>query len=418
MQSPRRIFRAVTVLGSTLAITVVLGACASLIGVKEIFLDENGGPGGGEGGLEGASLDGPIGSEGGDARIPFDCTKIDLQTDVKHCGACEHDCSNGVCGFGLCTLAIDMKSPGSVAVRGDSVYVGTHGGVGATMRCPKNGCASAMVGPVNLSADAVDPYPWRIVVNDTHVWASDYSSSNKGGVRRVPLAGNEFRKFPAGVMLERSYGVAIDNTAVYWTTDGTPGAVHWCSLPDCANGLQTAAVIGFGGELISVAANGTIVWAENGGGVLKRCASKAACTPELLVPDFQGVVNDLTIDGSTVYWGTNLGEIFSCATAGCANVTKIVLEEPKATIGAIAVAGSALYWSSMEFQPDGNNVYENEGKIKTCTMPKCTGADIKTIATSQKDPSTMTLDAQSVYWANSGRRGYIDGIGNLLKAAR
>jgi len=419
VESPRRVVRSVTLLGSTLLVTLLLGACSGLIGVNDIFFDANATAVGGEGGNgEGsASLDGSS-SEGGDATVVIRCDEADTQTDPKHCGACGQDCTNGVCAAGVCTLAQDMKSPNSVVVRGGSVYVGLLGGTGAVVSCPTSGCASATVGVKDLTIGAADPYPWRLAITDTHIWASDYLSSNKGGVRRILPAGGEFLKFPPAP-LERSYGIAVDKTAVYWTTVGSPGAVHWCDLPACAGGLKTAATVVNGdAELISVAADGNIVWAENSGGVLKRCASKTACTPVLLVPDFLGVVNDLTIDGTTVYWGTNLGEILSCATTGCANVTKLVLEEPKATIGAIAVSGTSLFWSSMEFLADGNNVNSAEGKIKTCTMPKCTAADIKVLATGQNDPSAMTVDANSVFWANSGKRGFSDGIGNLMKAPR
>jgi hypothetical protein len=51
-------------------------------------------------------------------------------------------------------------------------------------------------------------------------------------------------------------------------------------------------------------------------------------------------------------------------------------------------------------------------------MPNCTGAGVRVLATDQKDPSAMTVDANSVFWANSGKRGFSDGIGNLLKAPR
>jgi hypothetical protein len=393
-------------------------ACTSLIGVPDLYLDPNAVPGGGEGGpgSETGTTDGPGTPQGeAGADVVVQCN-ADLKTDKQNCGACGHDCTNGVCTDGLCILSQDMPSPGTITVRSGNVYIGLHGGTGAIASCPTSGCASAAVGLKVLSIDAGDPYPWRVAATDTHVFASDYSGFNNGGIRRVLVTGGDFRKFPAA-NLERSYGLAIDNAAVYWTTTGSPGAVHWCDLPACADGLQTASVA-TDPELLAVAADGTIVWADNSGGILKRCASKSACNAGNLVPDFQGVVNALVTDGSTVYWGTNLGEILSCATSGCANATKILKEVPSATIAAIAVSGTTLYWSSMVFDGTGNNVIDSEGVIKTCTMPKCSGADVKIIATKQKDPDAMAFDAKSLYWANSGKRGFTDGIGNLVKAPR
>lgn len=402
--------------GSAVALAMLLSACSNLIGVRDIFLEEGTGPIGAEGGVDGPTgADGPIATDGGDGSV-VTCN-ADLQKDPKNCGACDHDCSNGVCNAGLCTLAETLRSPNTIAVRGGSVYLGLLGGTGAIVSCPTSGCASATVGTKNLTVDAGDPYPWRIAVTDTHVWASDYLSGNKGGVRRVLAGGGDFQKFPAGD-LERSYGIAVDQTSVYWTTEGSPGAVHWCDLPACANGLQVAAPTTSAAELIAVAADGTIVWADGAGGVLRRCATKVGCTPADLVPDFNGVVTDLTIEGTTVYWGTTFGEVLSCATSGCANPTKVAVEPTRSVIGAVAVSGSSLFWSAMPFADGGNSVVQEEGVIRTCTMPKCSGADVRTLATKQKDPSAMAVDARSIYWSNSGKRGFSDGIGNLLKAPR
>jgi hypothetical protein len=401
-------------------LTLLASSCSSLIDVKDIHLDDTAHPGG-EGGIggEGGNIDeGGPGSDEGGADAPVTCN-ADLTSDLKNCGACGHDCTNGLCKEGLCILAQNVVSPNTLTVR-QNVYVGALGGLsnGAILSCPTNGCASATVAAKTLNNGATQIYPWHVVANDTYVFSSDYSSSNKGGVWRTLATGGDLQMLPPGVSLERGYGAAIDDTTVYWITTGVPGAVHWCALPNCPT-LMTAATIPNDGEWIAVGANGALVWSENQGSLLKRCVSKTSCTPAALVTtNWLGFAEDLTIDGNVAYWGTNLGEILSCSTAGCANATTLVTEDPKAVIGALAVSGTSLYWSSMPFAPDGNNVIDTDGKIKTCTLPKCGPNDIKTIATMQHDPNAMALDAKSVYWANSGKRGYSDGIGNVVKAAR
>lgn len=389
-------------------------ACSALIGTRDLFLVE-GGPGSDETGTDGRTSDSPSGEDGGaDVVVPNPCD-ADLQIDPKNCGACGHDCTNGRCVGRLCILADDLASPGSLAVR-SSVYVGLLGGNGNMISCPTSGCASAMVGAKSLSGpDAGEIYPWHVVANDTHVYSSDYLSGNEGGLWRAAVAGNEFLKLPPGVNVERGYGSAIDNKAIYWITTGT-GNLHYCDLPNCPT-LKSAASVS-DGELVAVAADGTLVWSENQGYVLMRCASRTACAPTKLA-DFVGAVNDLVIDGTTAYWGTTGGEVLSCSIAGCANPTKLVMESPSATIGAVAASGTTLYWSSMVLSADGNSVVDTEGVVKSCTIGKCTRpADIRIIATKQHDPNAMGLDTKSLYWANSGRRGYSDGIGNLVKAPR
>src|SRR5688572_23931949 len=138
--------RAGRLLGS-FALACLAAACTSLIGVPDLYLDPNAISGSGsEGGAgsETGTTDGPPVGEAG-ADVVVQCN-ADLKTDTKNCGACGHDCTDGVCTDGLCILAQDMASPGAMTVRGSSVYVGLHGGTGAIVSCPTSGCASATVG--------------------------------------------------------------------------------------------------------------------------------------------------------------------------------------------------------------------------------------------------------------------------------
>jgi hypothetical protein len=392
-------------------------ACAAVIGVPDLFLEEA--ASGGDGGADAVGPDAQPVADGQAADVGPTCA-ADVKTDAKNCGACGHDCTNGHCLDGLCVLAENLKSPGSIALRGGTVYVGLLGGTGDIASCPTNGCASATVALKSLggaNAGEPEPYPWRIAATDTYVYASDY---NNGGVWRAATNGGEFRRLVTPAEAKRAHGIALDENSVVWTIDDGAASVLSCDLPDCAGGAKTVAPAVYG-EVIAVAtqgaSKGTLVWANNGGGELFKCPSRIGCAPaKLVVGDWQGRVDDLTIDGETVYWGTNLGEIFSCAVAGCANPTKILTEAPKAFIAAIAVRGTSLYWSSMPAEATGDNGLDGAGVVKKCTLPKC--GDVQTIATKQKDPTAMTLDDRSVYWANGGRLGYTDGVGILVKAPR
>ena len=268
-----------------------------------------------------------------------------------------------------------------------------------------------------VPADAGEIQPNRIAANDQFVFISEYLSANKGGVYRVGASGGGFVRLPGTpATLERSYGAAISATTLYWTTAASPGALYQCTLPDCANATVLTTLSN--GELVAVSASGVVVYAENDGGLIKRCAPGTTCTPApLVVTDFDGVVNDIVIDNETVYWATNLGEVLSCPTSGCATAHKVTPEAQKvSTAAALAVSGNALYWSTMAFLPDGNNVDEEQGVIHACTLPNCT--DGRVLATGQHDPASMGLDAKSVYWGNSGHRNYVDGRGDLVKAPR
>ncbi len=379
-----------------------LTACSAIIGVNDIFL--SGGPGG--------DVDGGGITEGGSSETgspdsgPISCN-ADLQTDLKNCGACGHDCTNGKCVEGLCVLGEQLPGISHLVVRGSQVFVGLQGNDGDIASCPTTGCASASVGLKILSErDAgVSMEPFRIAANDQHVFVSEYLGSG-GSVDRVNVGGGGFKRLPgAPAITARVYGVALDATTLYFTTNDSTAKVYSCPLPDCATATQVAPTAN--GEIIVVSPSGVIVWGENSGGLLMRCPSKTGCTPAPLVPDFDGVANDIVVEGETVYWITNLGEIHSCSTAGCANTTKIVADPAKTNAGvSMAVSGSSLYWATIPFDTDGNNVIAEEGEIHGCTLPACT--DQRTIAKHQNDPASMGVDAKSVYWGNSGHRGFID----------
>jgi len=394
---------------------LLTAACSGLIGVRDIYLDADASaapdvavP---EGKADGTTTPG---SDGGpDVSNP--CS-ADLSTDPSNCGACQHDCSTGACEGGLCIMATSLRSPRGVAVRSE-VYVGIVGGIGEIISCPLTGCNTAAVKPKVLTPDAGDPLPQSIAANDTHVYSCDYGGFNTGGVRRVAVGGGPTVRLPPGIpSLEKSYAVAIDANTIYWTTYDSPGSIHWCDLPNCAAGLQTAAAATTA-ELIAVAADGTLVWSENQGRALRTCANKVTCTPRDVVSPVTGDITGLVIDQTTIYWGTTTGEIFACPTSGCATPTRLVLEAPRAIVGTIAVGGGSLYWSAMPLDVAGGVILQTDGMIKTCPLAGC-AAGTRVLATKQHDPTAMALDAKSVYWTNTGKRDFSDGVGNLVKAPR
>ena len=328
-------------------------------------------------------------------------------------GACGHDCSRGSCAAGVCTLVADLLSPHPVAVR-DRVYVGLRGS-DSFVRCEKNGCMPA---PTRLTPAAQEPYPWQMVATESFLFASDYSSFNKGGVSRVPLAGGDIVRLPASPVLERSYGIAIDSTTIYWTTTGAAGQVHWCDLPNCAGGMQSAVASADPREL-AVASNGALVWSEALGGRLRRCAGKAGCTAEPLVRNVDvllGYASNLVIEGATVYWGTSYQpRVVSCPITGCDAPTTLV-DAAGTRISEVAVIGGALYWSSMPLS--GDVPIETEGTITPCVPPRCGPSEVRTVAMHQHDPVGLAFDDASVFWVTTGAWGKTSGVGSLRKAPR
>lgn len=391
----------------------VLTGCAGLLGVPDLTFDE---------GADQGKPDGAVGEDGGDGEAadadgapgaidgspPVTCN-ADLKSDPQHCGACGHDCANGQCKDGLCILTPELDGPAGLAIRDDELFIGLIGGdLGGVLRCATNGCFGTALAPQRISGDAGYVQVYKMAVVPPYVFAADYYG---GGLWRSAINGGGALRLPAGAQppKERSYGVATDGTTLYWTESA--GAVHYCSPPDCASpGTLTSASDPWH---IEVASSGEVVFTAGSGYELKACppASKGACSPAAL-PN-AGYIHDLTMDGTTAYWSSG-SKILSCAPS-CKDATTVV--EDDAPILALAVSGSSVYWTTIPFDA-ADEPLENESKVKSCTIGACTGAGVRLIAEHQNAPNAIVVDAQSVYWANTGSYNRIDGRGAVVKAPR
>ena len=172
---------------------LVLTGCSALIGVNDIFLDPNAGPGGPDGSLESSTSDAPVAETGGEGGT----CNADVQIDKANCGRCGHDCLGGDCKAGRCqaiALAGSLDAPRSLALDDANVYVATING-GTVLRIAKTG------GKIDTLVTG---------------WAS-------------------------------MVGVAVSGTTLFWSADDTLGdagngdfgGVWKCTLPACTD--KTAA---------------------------------------------------------------------------------------------------------------------------------------------------------------------------------
>jgi len=398
----------------------VLTGCAGLIGVPDLTFDENAEAGSNNPDGQASSSSGDVITSGdgpnGDTSTPT--CNADLKTDKANCGACGHDCTNGLCADGICTLLENTYGAEAIAVQGDTVYLGFLGdsNPAGIVSCPTNGCASATVAAKPLLPPAQSVTIERIAVNATHLYASNYY--DPGNPLRIALSSTDGGSFPfphtAGT---RSYGLALDSTTLYWTENESTGGVYQCPIPDCTGGFKKIADAS-NPELVVVAADGAVIFSDDNGYTIKKCASKANCPAPVTVPNHPGAyVNDFKIDNNILYWAGRY-EVLSCALSPlCANPTTIVPEVTNDVITAIAVSGPTVYWSVVTYSNDAGSFLNDEGVIKTCQIANC-GPTTKVIATKQKAPSQMALDAKSLYWTNNAHRGFVDGKGSVAKAPR
>ncbi len=126
-----------------------------------------------------------------------------------------------------------------------------------------------------------------------------------------------------------------------------------------------------------------------------------------------GISGGLWNDGTNVYFGVSgqfdaddagdtsiqngTGYVARCAVTGCGGHPKI-LASGESNVGAVVVSGTDVYWPvEGPFDPS-SGLPTGTGSIQTCSTTN--GCATVTMLTSGGNPSTLTVDANYVYWGD------------------
>ncbi len=376
----------------------VIGAvlCASWLGCNAILGNESavfdpgasssGSPGpGGEGGSSGnpeASSSGFADGPTADAPDPDAGPCVDLPTNPKHCGACNHDCLGGGCQEGRCLpipLATTADGKPTAITLDDTHVYWTDIVSGNLMRVPKNGGASEVIFD---GADNED-LGKEIGVTNGHVYFAH--SIGDAGLVRCPVTGCPSNA--AEPVLENGAvvdSVKIEDNAILFVEFGVTGRVLRCQLP-CTSGLFEIVAQNESFPL-RAASNGAFqVWSVLGSGGAVRARNGASAA--------------FNVIGSPVYAVEIVGDeiFFMDPSKG----PRAVLRDGGSPRNLTTTSG--LFATEMAL--DGNDVYftntSETGDIIRCPKSGCGDAGIP-IARNQSRPIGIAVDAKSVYWANQG----------------
>jgi hypothetical protein len=383
--------------------------CTSLIGVRDIYLDENAANGSEDGGASSSSGN-PSSSSGGNGDsgtdAPISCDGVDLQTSKDHCGRCGHSCGGGECNAGKCQPlqigAVANAPLNFIATSQDHVFVSPiiklttdEGGI---WRIPKSGGAPVLFANVRYAEDmrVLDKKLFFVVEDNL----PDASTPGVGGLYTCGIDETPPCNAVKLVDADNPAGITVDGTRVifndestghrafdtngntittisqyirgrYLYADGTALFFHWTPFNSTTSSGRTQEVLTDGGTVTVYDYT-----AKNAGaGVL--VGTKDALY--IAAFDWTG-----TLQGGFVHRYPRTATGLPCDYGGTTN---------KRPYG-IAVDTQRIYWTNMG---EGANEPFTNGSLATCELAGCCTTP-ETIWTGNGEPGGVVTDDAFVYW--------------------
>ncbi len=241
--------------------------------------------------------------------------------------------------------------------------------------------------PVSSLA-STEEYAGRVAVDATSVyWVQWGAVPDLGSIMRVPRGGGA----PSAVIAprrdasapERDSDIAVDATSVYWTTRvGVMKAPKAGGAPvTVLQSDSTDKRIAVDSSFVYALTAGTIVKVPLGGGPVAQLA----------VGGVQ--VSGIALDASRIYWGrrgTSWADLWhpSVVAVPLAGATPTALASWSTDpVADIAVDGASVYFSTYDASGIG-------GVFKVALS----GGEPTAVATGQKHPRSLVVDATSLYW--------------------
>ena len=235
---------------------------------------------------------------------------------------------------------------------------GTSGG-GAVVKVPITGGAPGVLASGLRT-------PWRITVDATHVYWTEAETA--GAVMKVPIEGGTPIKLATA---RRPFGVAVDDSSVYWSTDGYGDPAGGSIVKVALDGGEPVILVTGLSNPQSLAVDAThVYWTTEGtnnfeGGNIMRVPIGGGM-PTTLATSQYGPQN-VVLDAQQAYWTTikknvaNDQEDASLRTASVRTVPvgggdpfAILFTVPDGHFGLVAVDAAYIYW---EYYVTGDQNY-------------------------------------------------------------
>lgn len=384
---------------SAIALLIAVPACSDDGGSTTTTTTTSSGPGG-AGGTGGAGGQGGAAGTGGQGGMPLVCDpgtvdcdmnpangcEVLTTSDAANCGTCGNDCNGGSCVAGGCVAVTDLvtgqEDPSYLAIAGGLLFW-TNFGDDSVAQSATDGTSQAVLaamqaGPAGIAADL------------THVYWVNHgaSSGNDGSILEAPVDGSA-PPAPIAENVPYPWGVAIDDSFVYWTHwEGGGGVIR---APRGSMGQGPFTTIATGDVPNNLAVDDThVYWVLRTSGTVRRAPKDGLGQAETLAQN-QGEVREIAVDATHVYWTTSAsGTVMKSPKEGGGQVEPVAVAQANPRM--LAADATGVYWANaasgtvMRAAPDGQ---------------------ITAVAAGLPSPWGLAIDETYVYWTNQVSGGSI-----------
>ncbi|MBX3186413.1 MAG: hypothetical protein KF819_05325 [Labilithrix sp.] len=374
--------------------------CNALLGNESAVFAPDAGDGAtiaDDGGADASNRDADVdGGDGGDGATPC----VDLASNPRHCGACNHDCFSGACVSGSCqpyAIAIETGTPIALTIDATHAYW-TNDATGDVKRAPLGGGAAEVI------YDGADDTPLGggIVRFGAHVYFTiALPAASGGGVFRCPATGCGGAAPQAVVApLESPAFIGLAGADTLLVTEFVfDGRVGRCTLP-CASGALDVIAPAEGFPKLVTVDGDAYYWSSllPGPGAV-RWRENATSSPTTLIPGL--TVEQVAVVGDEVLFAQRGSGVKAAPRDGGA-IRRIY--EP--------------FTQTERFALDDGGIYFNEsldvGRIVRCPLFGCADAGTS-VAINQIRPYTIVVDDKRVFWINQGKDNAGGGVHAIAK---